>query len=82
MLANNLALEGIDATLVGTHVSSLVQSRAILRLAPEADVVVLAQYSMARVMSVLPDDIPVRVLSSPHLGIAHLKQILTASPTS
>lgn len=82
-IAGSLCTEAFEALSKGDsegHDNLLVT--AILQLAPEVDVIVMAQYSMARVMSVLPDDVPVRVLSSPHLGIAHLKQILTASPTS
>ena len=82
-IASSLCKEAFDALGRGDndgHDSALIAK--ILQLAPEADVIVLAQYSMARVMSALPDDVPVRVLSSPHLGIAHLKQILTAIPTS
>lgn len=48
---------------------------AIKKLAPEADVIVLAQASMARVLKDLPEmDVP--VLSSPHFAVLKIQEIL------
>ena len=40
------------------------------------DVIALAQYSMARVMPVVPDDLKVPVLSSPHTGVERIRAVL------
>jgi Asp/Glu/hydantoin racemase len=51
--------------------------QAILALAPQVDVVVLAQASIARVMSGLSQDVlPVRVLSSPHMALHQVARLL------
>ncbi len=50
---------------------------AVLELAPRVDVVVLAQASMARVLDALPEaERPVPVLSSPHMALERLGQLL------
>ncbi len=51
---------------------------ALEELAGRNDIVVLAQASMARVVSVLPDSLQDRFLSSPRLGMQQLKRILEA----
>ncbi|MFN8466509.1 MAG: aspartate/glutamate racemase family protein [Caldilineaceae bacterium] len=51
--------------------------QAILSLAPRVDVVVLAQASIARVMSVLAQDpLGIQVLSSPHLALQQVARLL------
>jgi Asp/Glu/hydantoin racemase len=51
--------------------------QAVLSLAPRIDVIVLAQASIARVMPVLAEDVlGVRVLSSPHLALRQVGQVL------
>ena len=60
----------------GTTHDQLVR-HAILAAAPQVDVVVLAQASIARVVPLLSQDImPVRVLSSPHLALQQVAQLL------
>jgi Asp/Glu/hydantoin racemase len=49
---------------------------ALAKLAASADVVVLAQASMARVLPRLPDDLRTRVLSSPRLGMEAVRAAL------
>jgi len=59
----------------GTH-DSLVK-KAVLELAQGVDVVVLAQASMARVLDVIPEpERRVPILSSPHLALEQVKQLL------
>jgi aspartate/glutamate racemase len=61
-----------------TH-DRLVKS-AILELAGRVDVVVLAQASMARVLEVIPKaEREVPVLSSPHLALGQVKQLLATA---
>jgi Asp/Glu/hydantoin racemase len=51
--------------------------QAVLELSGRVDVVVLAQASMARVMEVIPEaDRRVPVLSSPHLALDRVHQLL------
>jgi Asp/Glu/hydantoin racemase len=51
--------------------------QAVLELAEQVDVVVLAQASMARVLDALPEaERPTPILSSPHLALAAIKQLL------
>ena len=50
---------------------------AVLALATRSDVIILAQASIARVMSVLSlDALPIRVLSSPHLALHQAARLL------
>ncbi len=76
-----LVENALSALLSGdgaTH-DSLV-SKAVLELARRVDVVVLAQASMARVLEVIPEaECQVPILSSPHLALERVKQLL-ASP--
>lgn len=58
--------EGHDAVL----------GAALAELAPHVDVVVLAQASMARVLQALPDHQQSKFLSSPRLGMEHVRAIL------
>jgi Asp/Glu/hydantoin racemase len=58
--------EGHDAIL----------AEALLALAQSADVVVLAQASMARVLPRLPEAIQAQFLSSPRLGMEQVRQVL------
>jgi Asp/Glu/hydantoin racemase len=56
---------------------------AALDLAARSDVVVLAQASMARALAAMPEDQrPAPILSSPHLALAQVKQLLVDLPTS
>jgi Asp/Glu/hydantoin racemase len=58
-----------------THDHLVLQ--AVVELAKRAEVVVLAQASIARVVSVLPQDaLPVPVLSSPHLALRQVAELL------
>ena len=71
--------EALSALLAGngeTH-DRLVKS-AVTALAGRSDVVVLAQATMARVLSVIPEGArPVPILSSPHLALAQVRDLLT-----
>jgi Asp/Glu/hydantoin racemase len=49
---------------------------ALATLAEQVDVVVLAQASMARVVETLPAAVQTRFLSSPRLGMEHMKRVL------
>jgi Asp/Glu/hydantoin racemase len=54
-----------------------IVAEGILELMSQVDVIVLAQASMARVVSTLPaDKVTVPVLSSPRLAIEHLASVL------
>jgi hypothetical protein len=58
-----------------THDHLVLQ--AVVELAKRAEVVVLAQASIARVVSVLPQDaLPAPVLSSPHLALRQVAELL------
>ncbi len=51
--------------------------KAVLELADQVDVVVLAQASMARVLNAIPEaERPVPVLSSPHLALERVRGLL------
>ena len=74
-----LVEHALSAVLSGdgaTH-DTLVK-RAVLELSQRVDVVVLAQASMARVLDVLPkSERRVGVLSSPHLALGRVHQLLS-----
>ena len=56
-------------------------SRAALEVAGRSDVVVLAQASMARALAVMPEEQrPAPILSSPHLALRQIKDLLAAVP--
>ena len=56
-------------------------SRAALEVAGRSDVVVLAQASMARALAVMPEEHrPAPILSSPHLALRQIKELLAAVP--
>jgi Asp/Glu/hydantoin racemase len=58
-------------------------AEAALSLAGHSDVVVLAQASMARALAAMPEDQrPAPILSSPHLALAQVRQLLANLPTS
>ena len=58
-------------------------AEAALSLARHSDVVVLAQASMARALAAMPEDQrPAPILSSPHLALAQVRQLLANLPTS
>jgi len=60
----------------GTTHDKLVK-KAVLELADQVDVVVLAQASMARVLNVIPEsERPVPILSSPHLALERVRDLL------
>lgn len=51
--------------------------QAIIETSPKVDVIVLAQASMARILSILPEhEHTVPVLSSPHLALGQVKEAL------
>ncbi len=51
--------------------------QAILNLAPDVDVIVLAQASMVRVLDTFaPNELPVKLLSSPQAALAQVKTLL------
>jgi Asp/Glu/hydantoin racemase len=56
----------------------VVLASALLELSGSADVVVLAQASMARVLPGLPESIRGKFLSSPRLGMLRLKETVEA----
>ena len=66
-------LQSGDAT---GHDALLVE--AFKDLVDQVDVVVLAQASMARVVATLPPPMQERFLSSPRLGMEHIKSVLEA----
>lgn len=69
------AFEAVISGDTATHDKIVAES--ILQLAGRVDVIVLAQASMARVVSILPaDKVTIPVLSSPRLAIEHLAQEL------
>ena len=69
------AFEAVISGDGATH--DRIVGEGILELVSQVDVIVLAQASMARVVSSLPaDKVTVPVLSSPRLAIEHLKTIL------
>jgi Asp/Glu/hydantoin racemase len=53
-----------------------VLGQELERLAEAADIVVLAQASMARVVATLPEELQAKCLSSPRLGIERVKRVL------
>jgi Asp/Glu/hydantoin racemase len=58
-------------------------AESALSLARHSDVVVLAQASMARALAAMPEDQrPAPILSSPHLALAQVRQLLANLPTS
>jgi len=60
----------------GTTHDKLVKE-AVLELADQVDVVILAQASMARVLSAIPEaERPVPILSSPHLALERARELL------
>jgi Asp/Glu/hydantoin racemase len=72
-------VEGAFAALLGgdgeTH-DALVKAEA-LDLAGRSDVIVLAQASVARVLAAFPEaERPIPILSSPHLVLTRLKEVL------
>jgi Asp/Glu/hydantoin racemase len=69
------AFEAVISGDTATH--DKIVAEGILELASQVDVIVLAQASMARVVSTLPaDKVTVPVLSSPRLAIEHLVSVL------
>lgn len=70
------AFEAVISGDTATH--DKIVAEGILELVSKVDVIVLAQASMARVVSTLPaEKVTVPVLSSPRLAIEHLAQELT-----
>lgn len=69
------AFEAVMAGDGATH--DTIVSAALLKLMPRVDVVVLAQASMARVLTTMePASLTVPVLSSPELGVRRMAEIL------
>lgn len=89
MLQRAAALRGKSIEIVGSlhpqAMAALVRGdgdshdrillEALPGLAAQVDLVLLAQASMARLVSLLPD-LPVPVLTSPQLAVAHLRELL------
>lgn len=76
-LTSNLAEEAYRRLLSGDkegHDQVLVD--VLTKVAEKADVVVLAQASMARVVSTLPKEMQHKFLSSPKLGVERVKEAL------
>ncbi len=96
LVQRRAALAGVDVSLV-THVcdgtfaalgrgDTAGHDRAVAaglrQLAPNVDVIILAQASMARVADALPaSERPVPVLSSPRSGIEYVKSIIQETVT-
>jgi Asp/Glu/hydantoin racemase len=68
------AFAALNAGDAETHDRILLEELA--RLAPEVDVVVLAQASMAGLIDKVPGETPVPVLSSPQLAVSQVKEML------
>ncbi|MGB6431374.1 MAG: aspartate/glutamate racemase family protein [Candidatus Acidiferrales bacterium] len=77
-LIEGLCAKAFDAVLSGdTETHDRIVSEALLQMAPEVDVIVLAQASMARVLANLPAGaIRVPVLSSPELAVLRAREVL------
>ncbi|MCM3443512.1 aspartate/glutamate racemase family protein [Metabacillus halosaccharovorans] len=76
-LTSNLAEEAYRRLLSGDkegHDQVLVD--VLMNMAEKTDVVVLAQASMARVVSSLPEEMHYKFLSSPKLGVETVKEVL------
>ena len=70
------AFEAVVAGAIETH--DRIVSTALLQLASKADVIVLAQASMARVLDKMePASISIPVLSSPELAVLQAKDVLS-----
>lgn len=77
-IEEGLCAAAFDAVLAGdTATHDRLLSATLLELANRADVIVLAQASMARVVETLPPD-PLRppIVTSPELGVLRAKQVL------
>ena len=72
--------EALPALLAGSgETHDRLVADAVMALAERKDVVVLAQASMARVLSVIPEDArAVPILSSPHLALAQARRLLAS----
>ena len=78
-LVKRLCEGAFDALLAGdTATHDRIVADALVALAAEVDLIVLAQVSMGRVADGLGDAVPVPVLSSPRLGMERLAQRLAA----
>ncbi len=79
-LVEGLCDQAFEAVLAGDTAShDRIVSAALLGMAPNVDVVVLAQASMGRVVANLPaGSTAVPILASPELGIMRMKKILEA----
>ena len=72
------ALQALRAGDAGAHGRLIADAAA--RLAPEVDVLCLAQFSMARARSAVEARTAVPVLTSPSAAVARLKALLNGSP--
>ncbi len=74
-----LVPDAFDALLRGDGAKhDRLVKQAILNLAPEVDVIVLAQASMVRVLETLsPGECAAPVLTSPHAALAQVKAVLS-----
>ena len=68
------AFQALGRGETGEHDRILIET--IGELEPQVDVIALAQYSMARVMPLIPTDLAIPVLSSPHTGVERIKAAL------
>lgn len=68
------AFEALGRGDTDEHDRLLLES--IREIEHEVEVIALAQYSMARVMPRIPDDLRVQVLSSPRTGVERIKAAL------
>lgn len=77
-IITELCAGAFDASLAGdaaTH--DMIVSEGLQELSDQADVIVLAQASMARVVDQLPEgELTVPVLSSPRLAMEHLADVI------
>ncbi|MGD0841538.1 MAG: aspartate/glutamate racemase family protein [Candidatus Acidiferrales bacterium] len=77
-LIEGLCAKAFDAVLAGdTETHDRIVSEALLQMASKVDVIVLAQASMARVLSKMaPGSVPIPVLSSPELAVLQVRDVL------
>ena len=79
-LVEGLCDQAFEAVLAGdTATHDRIVTEALLSMASNVDVVVLAQASMGRVVANLPaGSTTARILASPELGVLRMKKILEA----
>lgn len=76
-LTSNVAEEAYKRLLSGDKDGhDQILTDVLTKIAEKVDVVVLAQASMARVVSSLPEELQTKFLSSPKLGVESVKEVL------